>query len=66
MLNKQNNNLIFCFEPKPKEGGLVMSVDDYFWKAFKATGSPQLYMMYTNKNRMKTSDDERDKRNANL
>lgn len=38
--------------------------DDYFWKAFEATGSPQLYMMY--KTRMKTNDEERDKRNANF
>ncbi len=43
-----------------------MSVDDYFWKAFEATGSPQLYMMYKHKNNMKSNGDERDKRNANL
>jgi hypothetical protein len=41
-----------------------MAVDDYFWKAFEATGSPQMYLMY--KNRTKAQDNERDKRNANL
>jgi len=56
--------IILCDEPKPKEGGLVVS-DNHFWKAFEATGSPQFYMMYKNKEKM-NSDDERDKRNASL
>lgn len=43
-----------------------MSAEDYFWKAFEATGSPQLYVMYKTKNRIKSNDDERDKRNAGL
>lgn len=41
-----------------------MSFDDYFWKAFEATGSPEMYLMYKNKTKAKGSD--RDKRNANL
>jgi len=61
-----NNKIIFCFEPTPKKGGLDVSLDDYFWKAFEATGSPQLYMMYKSKKKTKSSNDEWDKRNANL
>ena len=43
-----------------------MSTEDYFWKAFEATGSPQLYMIYTNKKKNRNNDDEWAKRNANL
>ncbi len=43
-----------------------MSTEDYFWKAFEATGSPQLYMMYKKQNRIKANGNEWDKRNANL
>jgi len=55
---------MFCFEPKPKKGGLRLSIDDYFWKAFEATGSPQLYLLY--KNNMKSSGNDRDKRHADV
>jgi hypothetical protein len=42
-----------------------MSTEDYFWKAFEATGSPQLYLMYRKQSK-KVNDNERAKRNANL
>lgn len=42
-----------------------MSTEDYFWKAFEATGSPQLYMLYKNNTKM-TSNNERDKRRVSL
>lgn len=41
-----------------------MSMEDYFWKAFEATGSPQLYLLYRKK--QNTFGYERDKRNAGL
>lgn len=45
-----------------------MSTEDWFWKAFEATGSPQLYLLYHShkKNRMNNNNNERDKRNAGL
>lgn len=45
-----------------------MSSEDYFWKAFKATGSPQIYLLYSSykKNQIKHNNDERRKRNAGL
>jgi hypothetical protein len=51
--------------PKPRKGGLKMSAPDYFWKAFEATGSPQLYLLYKNNDKLR-SDNERNKRQAGL
>lgn len=38
---------------------------DYFWKAFEATGSPELYLLYRHNNKEKNND-ERDKRRAGI
>jgi hypothetical protein len=44
-----------------------MSTEDYFWKAFEATGSPQIYMLYKNQRKNnKFNGDDWAKRNANL
>jgi len=40
--------------------------DDFFWKAFEATGSPELYLMYRKNKKRNSADNERDKRNADL
>ncbi len=42
-----------------------MSTNDYFWKAFAATGSPQMYLLYKNRNQ-NAIDNEREKRNASF
>lgn len=42
-----------------------MSMPDYFWKAFEATGSPELYLLYRQNNKA-TINNERDKRQAGL
>ncbi len=42
-----------------------MSSEDYFWKAFEATGSPQVYMLYNSqKNRIQLNNNERENRNT--
>ena len=42
-----------------------MSSEEYFWKAFEATGSPQVYLLYNSqKNKMQLNNNEREKRNA--
>jgi|GEM_PF-1966044 len=43
-----------------------MSTEDYFWKAFEATGSPYLYMLYKKHKKNRDNDDDWAKRNANL
>lgn len=40
-----------------------MSVNDYFWKAFEATGYPHLYLLYK-KNNESAKDEEREKRQS--
>lgn len=41
-----------------------MSSEDYFWKAFEATGSPQIFLLYNQKKKMRPDNDEREKRNT--
>ena len=44
-----------------------MSSEEYFWKAFEATGSPQVYLLYNSqKKRIRLNNDERVKRNAGI
>ncbi|MGI5902166.1 MAG: hypothetical protein ACOX7U_06795 [Desulfitobacteriia bacterium] len=44
-----------------------MSSIDYFWKAFEATGSPELYMLYKkSQNKTKFNDDDGFQENVNL
>lgn len=45
-----------------------MTTEEWFWKAFKATGSPELYLAYnvqTQKKNIKKCD-EQEKRNTGL
>lgn len=44
-----------------------MTTEDWFWKAFEATGSPEAYLLFNSQRKnKKNNNDERVKRNTSL
>ncbi|MFA6807781.1 MAG: hypothetical protein WCR27_04215 [Eubacteriales bacterium] len=43
-----------------------MNSKDWFWKAFEATGSPQVYLLCNSQKQKNNKNDDQDKRNATL